>query len=109
MPFGPVTGPNDIELHVLSCRRTRAFNVARFDRRPRTSPYASWQAEPPPTFPFLESQCQRAPTKGEFSFCSRWNAARKTRPAKRRGRGLYEGDFPKSNPKKQIFSGPVDR
>ena len=28
-------------------------------------------------------------------------------PAERRGRGLYEGAPPKSNPKKQIFSGPV--
>ena len=27
----------------------------------------------------------------------------------RRGRGLYEAVTPLSNPKKQIFSGPVDR
>jgi hypothetical protein len=31
------------------------------------------------------------------------------KPAKRRGRGLYEADFLKSNPKKQIFSGAVHR
>jgi hypothetical protein len=31
------------------------------------------------------------------------------KPAKRRGRGLYEGDIAKSNPKNQIFSGAVDR
>src|SRR5260370_11519151 len=76
---------------------------------PKAHGLEAWQAEPPPTFPFLESQCQRAPTKGEFSFCSRWSAARKKRPAERRGRGLYEGVYPKSNPKKQIISGPVDR
>ena len=37
--------------------------------------------EPPPTFPFLESQCQRAAFRREFSFWQRSNTARKASPA----------------------------
>ena len=46
--------------------------------------------------------------KGEFSFCQRRNAARKKAPRERRGRGLYEGVFALSNPKKQFFYRLVD-
>jgi len=46
--------------------------------------------------------------KGEFSFCQRRNAARKKAPRERRGRGLYEGVFALSNPKKQFFYSLVD-
>ena len=37
--------------------------------------------EPPPTFPFLESQCQRAAFRREFSFWQRSDTARKASPA----------------------------
>ncbi len=37
--------------------------------------------EPPPTFPFLKSQCQRARLKHEFPSCQRRNTARKASPA----------------------------
>jgi len=37
--------------------------------------------EPSPTFPFLESQCQRAAFRREFSFWQRSNTARKASPA----------------------------
>jgi hypothetical protein len=33
--------------------------------------------EPPPTFPFLESQCQRAALRHELLLCQRSNTARK--------------------------------
>src|SRR5579862_1901069 len=42
------------------------------DFRPRTA------TEPPPTFPFLESQCQRAAFRHELLLCQRSNTARKT-------------------------------
>jgi hypothetical protein len=46
------------------------------DLHPRTA------TEPPPTFPFLESQCQRAALRHELLICQRSSAARKiVRPA----------------------------
>jgi len=44
--------------------------------------------KPPPTFPFLESQCQRAILGRELPSCQRSNTARKTVPSGRRGRGI---------------------
>jgi hypothetical protein len=44
--------------------------------------------EPPPTFPFLESQCQRALFWREFSSCQENYAARKVIAYGRRGRGI---------------------
>jgi len=44
--------------------------------------------KPPPTFPFLESQCQRAPPEAKIHFRFRRNTARKTEPSGRRGRGV---------------------
>src|SRR5258706_6825344 len=46
--------------------------------------------------------------KGELTFCQRRNAAHKNKTRERRGRGLYEGVPPKSNPNNQLFSGVVD-
>src|SRR5665213_2292374 len=51
---------------------------------------SAWLAEPPPTFPFLESQCQRAVSEHELSFCQRRNTARKVGPNERRG-AVYRG------------------
>jgi len=51
---------------------------------------SAWLAEPPPTFPFLESQCQRAVSKRELPFCQRRNAVRKVVPSGRRG-AVYRG------------------
>jgi hypothetical protein len=43
--------------------------------------------EPPPTFPFLESQCQRAALRHELSLCQRSKAARKNEPRRAARRG----------------------
>jgi hypothetical protein len=60
---GPVTGPETIEhLCVMQEEREHSAYVARL-----VSGLASaWLAEPPPTFPFLESQCQRAALSANF-------------------------------------------
>src|SRR5579871_646781 len=50
----------------------------------------------------------KSATKGEFSFCSRWNAARQKSRRSSVGAGYMWAGTPKSNPKKQIFSGTVD-
>ena len=44
--------------------------------------------EPPPTFPFLDSQCQRAGLWRELPSCQRRRTARKVEPNGRRGRGV---------------------
>ena len=90
----------------MSCRRTRAFNVARLcsfksklskrgkpSRRPRS--------------PSSNHNVKERHIKGESSFCQRWIATRK-KYKRAAGRALYEGDSGKSNPKNQIFSGPVE-
>src|SRR5579864_129107 len=53
-----------------SVRNARLVMPANFRSRAAT--------EPPPTFPFLESQCQRAALRHEISLCLRSKAARKT-------------------------------
>src|SRR5258708_28130933 len=69
LPWSPSQVPRRIELHDLSCRRTRAINVCSICL-PREQALEAWQAEPPPTFPFLESQCQRAPHQRRVHFAS---------------------------------------
>ncbi len=55
--------------------------------------------EPPPTFPFLESQCQRAAFQREFSFWQRSNTARKASPAGGVG-AVYRGADPRCQTQK---------
>ena len=57
--------------------------------------------EPPPTFPFLESQCQRAALRHELSLCQRSNAARKNVPA-----GGVEGVYREAVRACQTGNGP---
>jgi hypothetical protein len=68
--------PADIQIHVYvlllknaSVRNARL--VLPVSSRPRTA------TEPPPTFPFLESQCQRAALRHELLLYRRSKAARK--------------------------------
>jgi hypothetical protein len=50
--------------------------------------------EPPPTFPFLESQCQRAPLKANFHSSRDGNRPQDRQAIGRRG-AVYRGlDFP---------------
>jgi len=52
--------------------------------------YSRAATEPPPTFPFLESQCQRAALRHELLLCQRSKAARKNEP-RRAARTGYIG------------------
>jgi hypothetical protein len=58
--------------------------------------------EPPPTFPFLESQCQRAAFWHELSLCQRSGAARKIVPAGGADR-VYRGVLPACQTVKAIL------
>jgi len=51
------------------------------------SSYSRAATEPPPTFPFLESQCQRAALRHELSLCQRSKATRKNEPRRAARRG----------------------
>jgi hypothetical protein len=78
-PPGPWRTRAPIRIHVFFAEeRERSECSIRFARG-LTHEHAT---EPPPTFPFLESQCQRAALRHELLLCQRSNAARKiVRPA----------------------------
>ena len=108
---GPVTGPKTHRTCMSLClaEEREQSTLCSIHYAPKLIALDTrGKPKPPPTFPFLESQCQRARIQGEISFCQRWIAARKKCARERRGRGLYEGVPPKSNPKNQIVSGSVD-
>jgi len=90
--------------------RTRAFGW--LDSVVQSLSALNMATEPPPTFPFLESQCQRTRQRREISSCQRRNTARKTdSPAGGVGavyRGLIGTCQTQNACKSVIFSEPVD-
>jgi len=72
----------------LSLQKNASFEMARFIVR--MTCVIRDATEPSPTFPFLESQCQRAVFRREFSFWQRNNTACKASPASGVG-AVYRG------------------
>src|SRR5579871_646780 len=104
MPFGP-SGPKDI--YFMSCLAEEREHSTLLDLLSEGghSPLPPWQAEPPPTFPFLESQCQRAPPRANFH-----SALDGTPPARKAGEAAWArvicGRGPRSQiPKSKYFQG----
>ena len=97
---------------ILSCRRTRAFTSLLDSLHPKLCLGHEWLIEPPPTFPFLKSQCQTARRPTIFTSKYNGNTTFARKPRSSVGAGYRCGVRPcqtQKSPKKRFFSGACGR